>query len=115
MRPRSIWPDRKGEEFDVVLFLYSLTKNRRLRLKLAVADGEVCPSVTAIWAGANWMEREIYDMFGICLKAIPISGEFFSPPTGRDIRFVRSTLSVTRTTNGRTNTLTTEKSTTIPV
>ncbi|MEK6301629.1 MAG: NADH-quinone oxidoreductase subunit C [Acidobacteriota bacterium] len=65
------WPDRKGEEFDIVLFLYSLTKNRRLRLKLAVADGEACPSVTSIWAGANWMEREIYDMFGILFEGHP--------------------------------------------
>ena len=65
------WPDRKGEEFDVVLFLYSVTKNRRLRLKIAVADGETCPSVTMIWAGANWMEREIYDMFGIVFEGHP--------------------------------------------
>jgi NADH-quinone oxidoreductase subunit C len=58
------WPDRKGEEFDIVLFLYSLTKNRRLRIKVAIADGEDCPSVTALWGGADWMEREVYDMFG---------------------------------------------------
>jgi NADH-quinone oxidoreductase subunit C len=59
------WPERKGEEFDVVVNLYSVSKNRRLRIKVALADGEACPSVTAIWSGANWMEREVYDMFGI--------------------------------------------------
>lgn len=59
------WLDRKGEEFDIVLLLYSLTKNRRLRIKVAIADGEDCPSVTAFWGGADWMEREVYDMFGV--------------------------------------------------
>lgn len=58
------WPDRKGGEFDIVLLLYSLTKNRRLRIKVTIADGEDCPSVTALWGGADWMEREVYDMFG---------------------------------------------------
>lgn len=65
------WPDRKGEEFDVVLLLYSLTKNRRLRLKVAIADGEDCPSVSALWSGANWMEREVYDMFGVKFDGHP--------------------------------------------
>jgi len=59
------WPERKGEEFDLVVNLYSVSKNRRLRLKVALADGEACPSVTSIWGGADWMEREVYDMFGI--------------------------------------------------
>lgn len=59
------WPERKGEEFDVVVNLYSVSKNRRLRVKVALADGEACPSVTAIWSGADWMEREVYDMFGL--------------------------------------------------
>jgi NADH-quinone oxidoreductase subunit C len=65
------WPGRKGEEFDVVLFVYSLTKNRRLRVKVSIAEGEDCPSVTTIWAGANWMEREVYDMFGIKFEGHP--------------------------------------------
>lgn len=59
------WPDRKAEEFDIVLLLYSLTGNRRLRIKVAIADGEDCPSITALWGGADWMEREVFDMFGI--------------------------------------------------
>ncbi|MFY9608080.1 MAG: NADH-quinone oxidoreductase subunit C [Blastocatellia bacterium] len=65
------WPDRKGEEFDIVLFLYSLTKNRRLRIKVAIADGENCPSVSPFWSGANWMEREVYDMFGVKFAGHP--------------------------------------------
>jgi NADH-quinone oxidoreductase subunit C len=65
------WPNRKGEEFDVVVQLYSPPHNRRLRVKTPVADGEACPSVTPIWAGANWMEREAYDMFGVRFEGHP--------------------------------------------
>jgi NADH-quinone oxidoreductase subunit C len=59
------WPERKGEEFDIAVQLYSIQKNRRLRVKVALADGESCPSLTSLWSGADWMEREVYDMFGI--------------------------------------------------
>ena len=65
------WPDRKGEEFDVVILLYSVGRNRSLRLKTALGDGETCPSVTSIWAGANWLEREAFDMFGIKFDGHP--------------------------------------------
>jgi len=65
------WPARAGEEFEVVILLYSVPKNRRLRVKVSLADGEACPSVTHIWAGANWMEREVFDMFGIRFDGHP--------------------------------------------
>lgn len=65
------WPDRSGQEFDLVILLYSVPKNRRLRVKVSLADGEACPSVTPIWAGADWMEREVFDMFGIRFDGHP--------------------------------------------
>ncbi len=65
------WPERAGEEFDIVLLLYSVSKNRRIRVKAAIADGEAAPSVTPIWEGANWMEREAFDMFGIKFEGHP--------------------------------------------
>lgn len=65
------WPDRSGQEFEVVILLYSVSKNRRLRVKVSLADGETCPSVTSIWAGADWMEREVFDMFGIRFDGHP--------------------------------------------
>lgn len=65
------WPERKGEEFDVVIILYSLSKNRSIRLKTAVGDGQSCPSITPIWEGANWMEREAFDMFGVKFDGHP--------------------------------------------
>jgi NADH-quinone oxidoreductase subunit C len=65
------WPERKGEEFDIVLQLYSTQKNRRLRIKVSVAEGESCPTVTRLWSGADWMEREAFDMFGIHFDGHP--------------------------------------------
>ena len=65
------WPDRAGQEFDVVILLYSVPHNRRLRVKVSLADGEASPSVTPIWAGADWMEREVFDMFGIRFEGHP--------------------------------------------
>jgi NADH-quinone oxidoreductase subunit C len=65
------WPERKGQEFDLVINLYSVPHNTRLRVKAGIADGDSCPSLTAIWDGANWMEREAYDMFGIKFEGHP--------------------------------------------
>lgn len=65
------WPERTGQEFDIVIQLYSIPKNRRLRVKANLADGEACPSLTGIWAGTNWMEREVFDMFGIVFDGHP--------------------------------------------
>lgn len=65
------YPERAGEEFDIVVNLYSVSRNVRLRVKTAVADGEAAPSVTPIWQGANWMEREVYDMFGVKFDGHP--------------------------------------------
>ena len=65
------WPTKTGEEFEIVVQLYSVSKNRRLRVKTSVADGEACPSITPIWAGADWMEREAFDMYGVRFDGHP--------------------------------------------
>lgn len=64
------WP-RREKRFDVVLNLYSFAKNERLRLKVHAADGENVPSVVGVWPAANWLEREVFDMFGIIFSAHP--------------------------------------------
>src|ERR1700676_2090970 len=58
------WPKRE-KRFDIVLNMYSFEKNERLRLKVHAAEDERVPSVQGVWATANWLEREGYDMFGI--------------------------------------------------
>ena len=62
---------RERPRFDVVAQLYSIPNRTRLRLKTGVDDGELVPSLTPIWNGANWLERECYDMFGIVFEGHP--------------------------------------------
>jgi NADH-quinone oxidoreductase subunit C len=64
------WPKRE-KRFDLVLNLYSFEKNERLRLKAYAGEGQNAPSVESIWPTANWMEREVYDMFGIVFDGHP--------------------------------------------
>jgi NADH-quinone oxidoreductase subunit C len=62
---------RESPRFDVVAMLYSLRNRVRLRLKAGVDDGQAVPSLVPIWNGANWLEREAYDMFGIIFEGHP--------------------------------------------
>ncbi|MBF0109021.1 MAG: NADH-quinone oxidoreductase subunit C [Magnetococcales bacterium] len=64
------YPDRAAP-FEVVYQLLSVHKNHRIRIKVAVADGELVPSVAGIWRSADWHEREAYDMFGILFSGHP--------------------------------------------
>ncbi|RPJ62082.1 MAG: NADH-quinone oxidoreductase subunit C, partial [Acidobacteria bacterium] len=65
------WPARAEARFDVVYCLYSTRLRHRVRLKVRVADGEPVASVTGLWAAANWLEREAYDLFGIRFTGHP--------------------------------------------
>ena len=64
------WPKRE-KRFDIILNMYSLEKNERLRLKVHAAADERVPSVQGVWATANWEEREVYDMFGVVFEGHP--------------------------------------------
>lgn len=57
-------PER-SPRFEVIYLLYSFRENRRLRLKVRTGPGEPVPTVTGVWRGAEWPEREAHDMFGI--------------------------------------------------
>jgi len=61
----------KPKRFEVVYNLYSPVSFRRIFLKVRVNEGERVPSVTPIWEGANYPEREVYDMFGIPFEGHP--------------------------------------------
>ncbi len=66
--------DHYGEQprFEVEYLLYSMTDHCYLRLKVRVPEQDpVVPSVTGVWQGANWHEREAYDMFGIRFSGHP--------------------------------------------
>ena len=60
-----------GPRFEVVYHLYSVARRHRLRLKVRAGDGEPVPSVTTVWEGANWFEREVFDLFGVPFAGHP--------------------------------------------
>jgi len=62
---------KREKQFDVVWVLYSFARNERIRIKTQIADGESLPSSVPIWATANWLEREVFDMFGIKFDGHP--------------------------------------------
>jgi NADH-quinone oxidoreductase subunit C len=64
------WPPR-AERFDVIYCLYSTRHRHRVRMKVKVADKQPLASVTGVWTAANWLEREVYDMFGVNFTGHP--------------------------------------------
>ena len=58
------WPKR-ADRFDVVYILYSFSRNERVRVKINIADGYQPETAVGVHLTANWLEREVYDMFGI--------------------------------------------------
>jgi len=64
------YPERP-ERFEVVYCLLSLTKNHRLRVHVSTDETKPVPSVTALWPVAGWLEREVYDMYGVLFEGNP--------------------------------------------
>jgi NADH-quinone oxidoreductase subunit C len=87
------WPEREMEgqpRFDVLFSVRSYEKKHRIRVKAYVLDGEDVPTLMTVWAGANWAEREVFDMFGIRfaghrdLRRILMYDEFVGYPLRKD-------------------------------
>jgi NADH-quinone oxidoreductase subunit C len=64
------WPQRE-RRFDVVYHLLSPTKNHRVRLKIEVDEATPVASLTDLFPGANWFEREVYDLYGVVFTGHP--------------------------------------------
>ena len=64
------YPDR-AERFEVVYMLLSVTRNHRLLVKVSAAEDTPVPTVTTIWPNAGWLEREVYDMYGVIFAGNP--------------------------------------------
>ncbi|MDP2085768.1 MAG: NADH-quinone oxidoreductase subunit C [Gemmobacter sp.] len=64
------WPDRV-RRFDMVWHLLSMQRNQRIRVKAAIEEDQMVPSVVTVWPAANWYEREVFDMFGILFSGHP--------------------------------------------
>lgn len=86
------YPARTPAEprFDVLLFVRNPKTGKRLRLRTKVAEGKSLATLTELWAGANWAEREIFDMFGVRfdghpdLRRILLYSEFEGHPLRKD-------------------------------
>ena len=66
------YPDRKGQELEVVYHVHSLVNNVRLRIKCALpVENPEINSAVPLYSGANFMERETYDFYGIIFKGHP--------------------------------------------
>ncbi|WP_448657456.1 NADH-quinone oxidoreductase subunit C [Sphingomonas sp. CJ99] len=64
------YPER-AERFDVCYHLLSLTRNHRIRVRVMTDEVQPVPSVTGIWPVAGWLEREVYDMYGVLFVGNP--------------------------------------------
>ena len=62
---------KREKQFDVVWVLYAFARNQRIRLTTRILDGDSLPSSVPIWPTANWLEREVFDMFGIKFDGHP--------------------------------------------
>jgi NADH-quinone oxidoreductase subunit C len=86
------YPEREPElpRFDLILLVRSLTAKHRVRVKTRLRDGEEADSLTSVWQGADWTEREVWDMFGIRFRGHPdlrrilLYEEFVGHPLRKD-------------------------------
>ena len=72
------YPDRREAPFEIVYNLFSIDANERVRLKVRTS-GSV-ESVTGVWPAANWLEREVYDLFGVTFANHPDLRRLLLPP-----------------------------------
>ncbi len=81
---------KESPRFRIVYLLHSLKYNRRLAIAVAVPEGAAVETVSGLWKAADWMEREVYDLFGIVftghpdLRRILLPEEFDGHPLRKD-------------------------------
>jgi NADH-quinone oxidoreductase subunit C len=63
------WP--RTPRFEVVYLLHSVSRNQRVRLFVRATEADELDSVTSVWRGANWYEREVFDLFGVKFRNHP--------------------------------------------
>lgn len=86
------YPEREPElpRFDVLLIVRSMKHGHRVRLKTRVGEGDSVATLVELWPGANWAEREVWDMFGVSfeghpdLRRILMYDEFVGHPLRKD-------------------------------
>lgn len=73
------YPGHQGKRFTVAYNLYSITQNERIFIRVNLDEGETLPTITHLWKGANFMERETYDMFGVEFEGHPNLRKLITP------------------------------------
>ncbi len=73
------YPGHQGKRFTVVYNLYAIDEGERLFVRVALDDGDALPTITHLWRGASFMEREVYDMFGIEFDGHPDLRKLITP------------------------------------
>jgi NADH-quinone oxidoreductase subunit C len=71
------WP--KDPRFEVVYLLHSIRHNTRMRLVVPLAENQELESVSHVWRGANWYEREVFDLFGVVFRNHPSLNRIMMP------------------------------------
>src|SRR5690349_15524186 len=74
------YPERVDAPFEVVYNLFSIGTYERVRLKVRTDDSVGVTSVTSVWPAANWLEREVYDLFGVPFAGHPDLRRLLLPP-----------------------------------
>lgn len=74
------YPLRSEAPLEIVYNLFSIARNERVRLKVGIAEGASIESVTGVWPAANWMEREVFDLFGVTFNNHPDLRRILLPP-----------------------------------
>ena len=79
---------KRPERFELIYILYSYSRNERIRVKTSIADGVTPPTACTIHLAANWLEREVFDMFGIRFAGHPDMRRMLLPEewTGHPLR-----------------------------
>jgi NADH-quinone oxidoreductase subunit C len=73
-------PDRAEAPFDIIYNLYSIMANERVRLRVAADEVDGVETVSGVWPAANWMEREVFDLFGVQFRNHPDLRRILLPP-----------------------------------
>ena len=73
------YPGHQGKRFTVAYNLYHLEAGERIFLRVALDDGDTLPTITHLWTGASFMEREVYDMFGVEFEDHPDLRKLLTP------------------------------------
>ena len=74
------YPDRRDTPFEIVYNLFSISSNERVRLKVRTSEALGVESVTGVWPAANWLEREVFDLYGIRFSNHPDLRRLLLPP-----------------------------------